>query len=77
MSSSIYCDLIFKPFKVGDVINAQGFTGSVSSIQIFNTVLKIMSRTFAYVRVSTNEQKTENQIQEIKSLNSSLLQVAD
>ena len=26
-----------------------------------------MSRTFAYVRVSTNEQKTENQIQEIKS----------
>lgn len=32
--------LIFKPFKVGDVITAQGFTGSVFEIQIFNTVLK-------------------------------------
>lgn len=32
--------LIFKPFKVGDVITAQGFTGSVSEIQIFNTILK-------------------------------------
>ena len=32
--------LIFKPFKVGDVIEAQGYTGSVSDIQIFNTILK-------------------------------------
>jgi len=32
--------LIFKPFKVGDVIQAQGFTGSVSEIQIFITILK-------------------------------------
>ena len=32
--------LIFKPFKVGDVINAQGFTGTVNEIQIFNTILK-------------------------------------
>jgi small conductance mechanosensitive channel len=32
--------LIFKPFKVGDVIEAQGFTGSVSEIQIFNTIMK-------------------------------------
>jgi len=32
--------LIFKPFKVGDVIEAQGYTGSVSEIQIFNTILK-------------------------------------
>lgn len=32
--------LILKPFKVGDVIEAQGFIGSVNSIQIFNTVLK-------------------------------------
>jgi small conductance mechanosensitive channel len=31
--------LIFKPFKVGDVINAQGHTGSVKAIQIFNTIL--------------------------------------
>ena len=32
--------LIFKPFKIGDVIEAQGFTGRVSEIQIFNTILK-------------------------------------
>ncbi len=32
--------LIFKPFKNGDVIEAQGHIGSVSEIQIFNTILK-------------------------------------
>lgn len=32
--------LIFKPFKVGDVIEAQGYTGGVKEIQIFNTILK-------------------------------------
>jgi small conductance mechanosensitive channel len=32
--------LIFRPFKVGDVIEAQGFTGAVKEIQIFNTILK-------------------------------------
>ena len=32
--------LIFKPFKNGDIIEAQGHTGSVSEIQIFNTILK-------------------------------------
>lgn len=32
--------LLFKPFKVGDVIDAQGYLGSVREIQIFNTVLK-------------------------------------
>ena len=32
--------LIFKPFKSGDVLSAQGHTGSVSEIQIFNTILK-------------------------------------
>jgi small conductance mechanosensitive channel len=31
--------LIFKPFRVGDLINAQGFTGVVEGVQIFNTVL--------------------------------------
>ena len=31
--------LIFKPFKVGDVIDAQGYTGAVKEIQIFNTIL--------------------------------------
>lgn len=32
--------LIFKPFKVGDVVEAQGYIGSVYEIQIFNTILK-------------------------------------
>lgn len=32
--------LIFKPFKVGDVIDAQGFTATVSNIEIFHTELK-------------------------------------
>lgn len=31
--------LLFKPFKVGDFIEAQGETGSVKKIQIFNTIL--------------------------------------
>ncbi len=31
--------LIFKPFKVGDFIEAQGYTGIVGEIQIFVTVL--------------------------------------
>jgi len=32
--------LLFRPFKVGDVIEAQGFLGTVREIQIFNTILK-------------------------------------
>lgn len=32
--------LLFKPFKVGDVLEAQGYIGSVKEIQIFNTILK-------------------------------------
>ncbi|MGE9267862.1 MAG: mechanosensitive ion channel family protein [Verrucomicrobiales bacterium] len=31
--------LLLRPFKVGDVIETQGFTGSVREIQIFNTLL--------------------------------------
>lgn len=31
--------LLFRPFRVGDVIEAQGFCGAVKEIQIFNTVL--------------------------------------
>lgn len=31
--------LLFKPFKVGDFIEAQGQSGSVKEIQIFNTVI--------------------------------------
>ncbi len=32
--------LIIRPFKTGDYITAQGYSGTVSDIQIFNTVLK-------------------------------------
>ena len=32
--------LLFKPFKAGDWIEAQGYVGGVEEIQIFNTVLK-------------------------------------
>ena len=32
--------LLFKPFKVGDFIEAQGYAGTVKEIQIFNTVLR-------------------------------------
>ncbi len=31
--------LLLKPFKVGDVIEAQGYAGSVKKIEIFNTVI--------------------------------------
>jgi len=31
--------LIFKPFRVGDFIVAQGYSGTVKEIQIFNTIL--------------------------------------
>jgi len=31
--------LLFKPFKVGDVIETSGVTGKVKEIQIFNTIL--------------------------------------
>lgn len=32
--------LLFKPFKVGDFIDAKGYMGRVAEIQIFNTILK-------------------------------------
>lgn len=32
--------ILFKPYKVGDFIEAQGHAGVVQSIQIFNTVMK-------------------------------------
>jgi small conductance mechanosensitive channel len=31
--------LLFKPYKVGDFISAQGYSGSVKEIQVFNTIL--------------------------------------
>lgn len=32
--------LIFKPFKVGDFVEAQGYAGVIKEIQIFNTIMK-------------------------------------
>lgn len=32
--------LVFRPYKVGDLVTIAGFTGEVESIQVFNTVLK-------------------------------------
>ncbi len=32
--------LLFKPYKVGDFIDAQGVLGTVAEIQIFNTIIK-------------------------------------
>ncbi len=32
--------LLFKPFRVGDFIDAQGSSGTVDEIQIFHTILK-------------------------------------
>lgn len=34
--------LVFRPYKVGDLVNIAGFTGEVESIQVFNTVLKTL-----------------------------------
>jgi small conductance mechanosensitive channel len=34
--------LLFKPYKIDDVIEAQGFLGRVVKIQIFNTILNTM-----------------------------------
>lgn len=34
--------LFFRPFKAGDVIDAQGYVGHVVEIQIFNTILRTL-----------------------------------
>ncbi len=36
--------LIFKPFKIGDYIEAQGFTGTVKEIGIFTTMLNTIDK---------------------------------
>ncbi|MEE9348632.1 MAG: mechanosensitive ion channel domain-containing protein [Flavobacteriaceae bacterium] len=41
--------MIFKPFKVGDLIEAQGVFGEVQEIQIFNTVLLTPSNKTAFI----------------------------
>lgn len=34
--------LLFKPFKVGDFLEAQGYIGTVKEIQIFNTIINTL-----------------------------------
>lgn len=41
--------LIFRPFKVGDYIEAQGESGTVSEIQIFSTILKTVDNKVIYI----------------------------
>jgi small conductance mechanosensitive channel len=41
--------LMFRPYKVGDYIQAQGQEGTVKSIQIFNTVLTTSDNRTVYV----------------------------
>lgn len=41
--------LLFKPYKVGDWIEAQGVSGSVSEIQIFHTILTMADNKVVYI----------------------------
>lgn len=41
--------LLLKPFKVGDYITAQGFSGTVAEIQIFHTLLKTTDNKVIYL----------------------------
>ncbi len=41
--------LILKPFKKGDYIEAQGYTGVVDEVQIFNTKLKTLDNRIIYI----------------------------
>ncbi len=41
--------LLIKPFKVGDVIEAQGYIGKVDQIQIFNTILKTFDNKTVFI----------------------------
>ena len=41
--------LFFKPFKAGDVIEAQGYTGHVEEIQIFNTIIRTLDNERVFI----------------------------
>ena len=41
--------LLFRPYRVGDVIDAQGIVGSVREIQLFNTILTTPENKVAFV----------------------------
>ena len=56
--------IIFKPYKVGDVIKAQGYQGAVDEIQIFNTILKTPD---ASTIIIPNSQITSDIIENLSS----------
>lgn len=41
--------LLFKPFRVGDFIEAQGYAGIVKEIQIFNTIIRTGDAQIIYI----------------------------
>ena len=41
--------LLFKPYKVGDFIEAQGYSGTVKEIQIFNTILNTVDNKSIFI----------------------------
>ncbi|MDY7025643.1 MAG: mechanosensitive ion channel [Pseudomonadota bacterium] len=41
--------LFFKPFKVGDIIEAQGVNGTVERIQIFNTIVRTFTNEEVFI----------------------------
>ena len=41
--------LLFKPYKVGDYVDAQGVSGTVKEIQIFHTILQTVDHKVIYV----------------------------
>lgn len=41
--------MIFKPFRVGDFIEAQGQTGTIKEIQIFNTIMLTLDNKTIYI----------------------------
>ena len=53
--------LVFKPYKVGDYIEAQGTQGTVREIQIFHTIVTRPDSTLAYVQRG-HEQRTDYQL---------------
>ncbi|MDX2306057.1 MAG: mechanosensitive ion channel [Microscillaceae bacterium] len=41
--------ILFKPFKVGDLIEAQGFLGNVHEVQLFVTILKTLDNRTVFI----------------------------
>jgi small conductance mechanosensitive channel len=41
--------LMLRPFKVGDVVNTKGYTGTVQEIQIFYTILHTFDKKVVYI----------------------------